>query len=517
MPGIRNAVVGIALGSALLTQPLHAASPSNGPPEPDTPPAERAEYIAQVKAADKVPGDEARCKAHPDLPGNQWRPGAAQGRCSVLRAPVYTLDQIDALLDTDEGVADLERTFTALLDAHYRDQEQREQIFIAFNVFNEDARAGEVAQRWLTAVPKSPFAMVAAGLHFGESGWNARGTKFASRTPEAQLKRMTELFAKAVPLYMQAMEVEPRLSVACTKLGAIGRQSSDALQTFAASHCLKVDPDSYYVAWEQINAAQPKWGGSDEQLRHAVAYAAARTERNPILGALLGEAAGYRPANADSYGEVVDELAGASRMGPSGTLMAQAAAGYWTKHDWWRSVVYYSQALRFWPNNANYRYNRATLMGGANDYAWARSDIEIALKQEPDNSRYLYIMGVATEALESAVAARPYFKRAMAGERRPQAMERYCQSFMIPVVLKDAEACTRNLVDEFPGSATGWYMRVWALADRDVDGALVAAQRFKALADSDDVEDRRKLDDIKGVEAVLGSQKRAPVGGVPGK
>jgi|GEM_PF-5134277 len=98
MPGIRNAVVGIALGSALLFQPVHAASSAKGPPEPDTPPAEWAEYIAQVKAADKVQGDEVRCKAHPDLPGNQWRPGAAQGRCSLLRAPVYTLDQIDALL-----------------------------------------------------------------------------------------------------------------------------------------------------------------------------------------------------------------------------------------------------------------------------------------------------------------------------------------------------------------------------------------------------------------------------------
>lgn len=517
MPGIRNAVVGIALGSALLFQPVHAASSAKGPPEPDTPPAEWAEYIAQVKAADKVQGDEARCKAHPDLPGNQWRPGAAQGRCSLLRAPVYTLDQIDALLDTDEGVAELERTFAALLDAHYRDQAQREQISIAFHVFDEKPRAGEVAQRWLKAAPKSPFAMVAGGIHFGSAGWDARGTKFASQTPEAQLKRMTELFAKAVPLYMQAMEVEPRLSVACNELNAIGRQSSDALQTFATSHCLKVDPDSYYVAWEQINAAQPKWGGSDEQLRHAVAYAAARTERNPILGALLGEAAGYEPANADRYGEVVEALAGASRMGPSGTLMAQAAAGYRANQDWWRSVVYYSQALRFWPHNANYRYNRAMLMGGANDYAWARSDIEIALKEEPDNSRYLYLMGVATEALETPLAARPYFKRAMAGDRRPAAMERYCQTFMIPTVSTDADACTRNLVDEFPGSATAWYMRVWALADRDADGALVAAQRFKALADPSDAEHRRQLADIKGFEAMLKSRKPRPTGGATGK
>ena len=522
MPGIRFAVAGIALGSALLFHPTHATPPPLPTvptvPTPVAPPAEFAAYIAQVRLADALQDGEARCNAHPDLPGNQWRPGAAQGRCSVLRAPAFTLDQLDALLANDDGVAELDRRFSALLDAHYRDQAQREQIFKAFSVFDESARAGEVAERWLKAAPKSAFAMVALGIHHGSAGWVARGGKYASKTSQEQFQSMTGHFAKAVPLYLQALEVEPRLSVACYKLNGIGRQSSDALQTFAMSHCLKVDPDSYNIAWEQIVSAQPKWGGSDAKMRSAVAYAAARTERNPILGALLGEAAGYAPSMADTYGEVADELAGAARMGPSGSLMGDAGSGYWTRGDYWKSVVFYSQALRFWPHEARFRYARAALMAGRlNDPAWARSDLKIALQHAPDNARYLFLMGTVTQTLETPAAARPFFERAMKDEWRQQAMEHYCQTYMMPTITAEARDCTRRLVEEFPKSTVGWHMRAWALADDDVDAALAAAQQFRTLADPKNPDQTRAFEHLKALETELQSKRPASAAGAAGK
>src|SRR5262245_56520742 len=142
MTGIRNAFAGIALGSAMLMTQAHAARP-----EPVEPPPELAQYIADVRKADGIADDEARCKAYPDLPGNDWRPGAAQGRCSLLRKPAWSLEQIDRLLATPEGAKQLERGFADLLDAHYRDPLQREQIFIAYTVFDDSPRAAQIAQR----------------------------------------------------------------------------------------------------------------------------------------------------------------------------------------------------------------------------------------------------------------------------------------------------------------------------------------------------------------------------------
>ena len=103
------------------------------------------------------------------------------GRCTILRAPAWSLDDIDRLLATPEGVAELERGFANLLDAHYTDQSQREQIFIAFGVFDESKRAGDVSQRWLKLAPESAFANTAAGVHLGASGWKARGKACIAR------------------------------------------------------------------------------------------------------------------------------------------------------------------------------------------------------------------------------------------------------------------------------------------------------------------------------------------------
>ncbi len=451
----------------------------------ENPPAQWADYVAGVRKAEAIVDDEARCLATPDLPGNQWRPGAASGRCSILRKPAWSLDDVERLLATPEGVAELERGFAALLDAHYNDQTKRDQIFVAFDVFDASDRAGQIAARWLKLAPKSPFALTAAGAHYGTSGWEARGERWISKTPQEQLVRMSGFFSQAVPLYLQALEAEPRLGVACYKLNAIGRQSSDELQQFAMAYCTKVDPDSYFMALERIMSAKPRWGGSDEELRFAVAYAAARTERNPMLGALLGEAAGDIAARADDYGVVADDLAAAARMGPSADLSSKAGDGYWSRGDAWAALAYLSQGVRFRPNDADARYSRAAVLHDLlGDSAWARSDMEVALKEEPGDSRMLNFMGRIVQQLDGYVAARPYFKQAMVGESRPGAMELYCQTYLVPKVELDAaNACTRDLVTEFPKSGEGWRLRTWTLYEAHDPAVVEAFDQFARYAD----------------------------------
>lgn len=475
----RNAFMGMAVGCALIASQAHAA-------EPAPPPAEWADYVAQVRKADSIQDDEARCLAYPDLPGNQWRPGAARGRCSILRKPAMSLDEIDALLASPDGVAELDRRFAALLDAHYQQPEQREQIFNAFEVFDESERAAKVAERWLKAAPKSAFANTAMGAHYSEAGWKARGTRWASETPDENFKRMTENFGHSVPLYLEALKIEPRLSVACYRLAGVGRNSSDALQQFALARCTKVDPDSYFVALEHIDGAEPRWGGSDEQLRSAVAYAAARTERNPALGALLGEAAGYRPKMADDLGPVADDLAAAVRMGPSGSLFRSAGLGYRRNRQTWEAYAYLSQAVRFRPGDGDFWYWRSLVLSDmVHDVVGARSDIQRALALDPEDDSYLYQLGRIVNQAEGYVAARPHFKRAMKGESREQAMQQYCLSFLIPQVEAQADTCTREWVTEYPSSVGAWRTRAFYLLrfGATPEEALQAFAQFERMAD----------------------------------
>lgn len=486
-------------------------------PKPQQPPAQWANYIAAVRKADTIADDEARCLAHPDLPGNNWLPDAGKWRCSVLRKPMLSLDEIGQLLQTDGQGAELDRRFAALLDANYQDQQQRDQIYKAFTVFDDSARAAEVATRWLKQSPKSAFAHAALARHYAAVGRDARGSKFVRDTPQAQLERMHKEFATAVPLYLRALEIEPRLSPACIDLAAIGRQSANELQRYAMDVCTKVDPDSYFLALERIYGAQPKWGGSDNELRLAVAYAQARVQRNPMLGALLAEGASYHLVMADKIGDVVEELAAAARMAPGGMVSFHAGRGYGVKRDPWAALVYESQALRFIPRNGDWRYARAMQLRALSDYEWAERDMQVALAIDPNDGWYQSLMGYIIiertgEREAKPYLARPYFKRAMDfPETRMQAMVMYCQSYMPEFEASTAMAdCTRDLVTEYPSQKDAWRLRAWYLAKTHSAGADQAYETFLRHADQGNARHLGEIEEIKQLLQVQESHPRPP-------
>jgi tetratricopeptide (TPR) repeat protein len=456
-------------------------------------PEQWADYWARVKKADGIVDEEARCKAYPDLPGNRWSKGAAHGRCTLLRKPAWSLAQIDALLSASGGSADLERRFAALLKAHYDDQTQREQIFRSLEAFDKSSSAGTVAERWLKLAPESAFAHAALANHYKNAGWATRGTASVSDTPPEQFEKMGQLFAKAVPLYLKALEIEPRLSVACYELAGIGRQSSSELRQMATERCLSVDPDSYYVVYERIRSAQPNWGGSMEEMTSAVAYAAARTKKNPILGAVLGEAAGYPLTRQAADSQAKEALAEVSRMAPSGTLMNHASNAYAEAGDYWSAFAYASQATRFWPRDARFRNERAWWLMQLGYYDRATVDLDIALAEAPGNDYYVNAMAEAVYRSRGLRAARPYYKEAMKGELRQTASVRYCESFVAEDPMPaEAMKCSEELVAEFPGFAEGLAVRARALYRAKDPGALAAIDNF--LMQSYQITDTEKRD-----------------------
>ena len=459
------------------------------PASPPSPPSRWADYLAGVRKAESIVDDEARCLAMPDLPGNAWRPGAAKWRCTTLRKPMLSLDQIDALLQRDDGAAELERRFAGLLDANYKDLQQRDQIFIAFNPFDESQRAGDIAARWLKQSPSSAFAKAALAHHHERAGWVARGKKLVRDTPQPQLDRMMKEFDGAVPLYLEALKSEPRLSPACMGLAAIGRQASTELETAAMAACTNVDSDSYFVALERIYEAQPNWGGSDEALRAAVAYAAARVDRNPMLAALLADHAGYAPSIADEPASVADELVAAVRMAPNGSLSGRAGVAYRHSGDNWTALAYLSQAVRFKPRDAVSRFNRGDLLRDMGDLEGAYRDMKVAVDVDPDNGWNEYRMGQIARELHDEKEARPYFLRAMDdAERRQSAMRMYCQTFLLDPTstVQQALDCTRDLVTEFPEGGEGWRLRYWALSKVDDPETAEAARMFLRYVDTSD-------------------------------
>lgn len=449
------------------------------PPSPKQPfPAEYREYFEQVFAADAIVDDEARCKAIPDLPGNHWLPGAAQARCSLLRAPAWSLEQMEKLLKRGKGAAELDAGFARLLEQHYQDPTQREQIFRAFQPFDESARAGDLAQRWIRAAPESAFAHVALASHYLAAGEQARGTTAVGEVPEERLQLMRDKFDQAVPLYAKALVLEPRLSVACVDLIAIGRHVSNSLEENATRQCMQIDPYSYYVVYARITSAEPKWGGSMEQLREAAAYAAANAERNPILGALAAEAEGYEAGwvkrSWDSHDwDVI------ARIAPSGTLMNWAADTHRGRVDSWPALTLAAQAVRFWPHRPSFRIGRVDALLTLGYYDIALRDLQQILRDAPGDASYYETMLFVLERTQGRAATRPHLLR-MAELSKPVrlgAMYRYCETFLLEQnEAKRGEACIKDFDAEFAGSVESRALHARLLHLRGDPAAAAAIQ-----------------------------------------
>lgn len=447
---------------------------------PLAPPAPFRDHLAQVRAVEAQALDhEARCLAYPDLPGNAWPANAGTSRCLLLRAPVLSLDEIDRQLDQPQGARALDRRFDALLRAHYAEAAQREQIFIAYSIFDADPKAERIALRWLEQSPDSAFAKMALGDAYARQGWQARGTKWASETPGQQLERMGALFQRAVPLLAEAFQEEKRLSPACEQLAAIGRMSSNELQRWATAECLKIDPQSYFVLEEVITQAEPRWGGSEEAMRAAAGLIAARVAQNPALLTLTAIPIGYEADLADTWSEILPGTVAASLQAPNAGYMARAGRGMYAQGDRWRALSWVSQSLRFQPLDDDRLALRAEILMELDDGEWALRDARRAAEAAPANARRQYLLARATRrALGEHAARGPLLKAMENADIREQAYELYCQTYAMSGELAAGEACAGALVREFPRNGEGWRMLAWIRGIQDDPAQVEAIDQF---------------------------------------
>ena len=475
------------------------------------PPAKWAAYYEAVRKADTIADDEARCRAYPDLPGMQWAQGVGSGRCSILREPVLTLEQIEAILAQPEGLAELDRRYAALLEGHYKDPAQREQIHMAFNSFDHGERAQAVAGRWVKAAPGSAFAQAAAGRQRLSMATEARGENIIRDTPQQNLDRMHEHLLAATPYFSESLRIEPRLSPSCVGLAQVMRLGAGhEYWSSVVAQCVARDPDSYLTVLEWCEGATPKWGGSMEELRVMVAYATAGVARNPALGSFAGELAYAAFRNADDPD--APALAAIAATGPSASIMARTGYALASSRDHWGAFAHHSQAIRYRPANALYRYNRALLLRRFGDYDWALRDLHIASALEPQDLDYVYGIGLVLRDVEGDAAALPHFKRALATTDpvlKRQSTEMYCQALLSTDTLSEADTCTRDMVAAYPELGEAWRLRSEVLIEQDDDGRQLrpAAENFLRYANPDFRHHAAAVPRMRGILRMLDAEQ----------
>jgi tetratricopeptide (TPR) repeat protein len=444
--------------------------------------------MSSVPAANRVALKQ--CLAAPDLPDNKWPKNAGKARCWLSLPQSPSLRDVAAMLREPDGTLKLDRLYAEILEAHYKDPAHRDSLFRAYSDFGTP-QGRLLATEWMAKAPGSEFARLAKGEAALGAAWEARGNAFSDKTSDAQFESMTEQLKLAVPSLLTALHDEPRLSPACVDLMNIGDMVGDAgLRAAAAQHCTKVDPFSLNVNSMLLEAADPRWGGSFDAIDRVIEQIRLREKDSPMLASLLAKGIGrraYMPFNDDiNLVPIVHELDRAALTAPDPFYIDRAGLAYEQAGNRPKALVYYSQALRFAPDEASFLIHRAQLRATMGDHTHALEDARRAAIQPDD-------CGCKDDA-NLALVFRDLFRidderaELLKAEKQPKnrlwALTTMCQTYIANGF--DSEhglPCTKQLAEEFPDDSEAMYLRALTLYIVHDPAAAEFDARFRKVAD----------------------------------
>lgn len=287
----------LALGFAVAG--AASAKGSEPPAIPDKPeakqfknmPATWRDYLIKARAAERIADPLQRCLAFPDLPGNHWPEGHAAAHCRIHHEHgIPTLADIGAMVDRGD-VDGLERAMETLQRRHFSKDDYSEAIHEVFNYrIGDSDEAARVTRKWLESAPDSAYANLAYASYLADAARSARGERYVADTSREALRRMSELATRAIPYFLKALAVNPRLMPAYTGLIGIAMVDSQGdveARAFAAAE--KADPACTELANVHMRSLQPRWGGSYEQMLAYAKALSAHVAQRPQLAVYLAQ------------------------------------------------------------------------------------------------------------------------------------------------------------------------------------------------------------------------------------
>ena len=476
----------------------HAGAAEPAPPVAEAgepPPAEFRAFLDAARQADAIADPLARCLAFPDLPGNHWPKDLARRHCEFEYGPRITRARIAAALDGGD-VAGLDAAFAADLARHFSDEGFSEAIHRDFDDIEADAASARLTERWLAAAPASPYALAARGWFYTAQSQQARGTRYVGKTPDEDLRRMSELSTLAVEQFERALAIEPRLLPAWVGLMDVARRDSRAeLFSRAEREALALDAACVRVARQRMFARQPRWGGSHEEMATLAGEYRPLMDRRPLLALatfqpqldaaqMLRLDDGHAQAIAGLQPIVLESTDPEAPSALAGSLIAVDAAG-----NRWPALEYLLAAGRFDEHDAWANRERGRALLVMHEPAWAQRYLARAVADAPDH----------------AEGHQLYASSLFLGRRFAESEAEYLLAMQDPEVhrgalndlvramaaMRSVKAVTYSdqLVRESPENPDSWGVRAYALKMRGIStpeqarAAIEALERFLSLTE----------------------------------
>lgn len=140
------------------------------------------------------------------------------------------------------------------------DQLLRADIDVAFDA---DPAQEPLLSEWVHSYPRSFFARIARAEHYISTGYQKRGSEFASKTTEEQFLAMRQLFEKANDDLEYALNLSKTSALVYVyKISITGAGGDHAAMANLIQDAQSRFPKSLAIRLMAANYLNPKWGGS---------------------------------------------------------------------------------------------------------------------------------------------------------------------------------------------------------------------------------------------------------------
>lgn len=457
-------------------------------------------FLAAVKQAEAIKDPLQRCLSYPDPPGSHWSPAATHAYCLYRTQSFMSYDDMKSLIQNGHAV-ELDRY---MQDALKKQRTRPESVglldHIYFGNFSDSSQeTRSLIDAWIKQSPKSAFAYVASGRSYLDMAWNARGERAVSDTPRENFVAMDKWLALGKADLDKAIKLNPRIAFAYSVLIDMSMLTGDDDSAAdAAAHGLAMEPTNYAIYAQMMWKAEPKWGGSIDEMSSIAHSAQAYAPKNGLLKLLLPRPAAYEANLTDcdcsghtdvtSYRVVLDEMPGAE-------ILAGVADVTNRNHVANLAVVYQSELLRFSPWSGNIRLQRAPNLATFREKPWAIEEMADLAAKSGKDAKTLVMLANAYKLMGEWKLAEDDYQQVIATDpTNYDVRDKLGELYGMFNQWDKSWAVAEQLIKDAPSNPDGWILRAFVQLNQPRSGLQdTLAYLDKSFADNPDVQGQVKF------------------------